>query len=556
MYSDRVVGRRDILKGFAALGTATASRASAKRSNRQAGSTPSREEHRGLHPLLLTADSFKTYVDYFNGMVPEEVINYIPNAQAWTWMRDNVPYFSCPDRQLEQTSYYRWWTYRKNIKQTPKGFIVTEFLKPVKHATEYNAISCAFGHHLTEGRWIHDARFMDEYTSFWLKSGENGGLQPRFHQFSGWAAAASYERWLVTGDTRFLVQLLDSLTLDYRTWQRDRRTPNGLFWQSDVADGMESSISGGRKVKNVRPTINSYMYGNAVAISAIARLAGNEAAAVQYLSDANQLRQLVQQKLWNSRTEFFETLLESGKLADVREEIGFTPWSFNLPDADPRYSLAWKQLMDPKGFFAPYGLTTAEQRDPRCRIEFSGDDCQWNGPVWPFSTSITLRALANLLNSYQQDVVSRSDYFATLIIYAQSQTLLLRNGQRIPWIDENLDPFTGEWLARERKIEEGTFYGRGNHYNHSTFADPIITGLVGLRPRSDETVEVNPLLPAGKWESFCLDNVLYHGHLLTIVWDRTGTKFQKGAGLRVFANGAQIAQGDELARVSGRLPPV
>jgi len=38
---------------------------------------------------------------------------------------------------------------------------------------------------------------------------------------------------------------------------------NGLFWQYDVRDGMEESISGSRTNKNLRPTINSYMFGNA-----------------------------------------------------------------------------------------------------------------------------------------------------------------------------------------------------------------------------------------------------------------------------------------------------
>ena len=41
--------------------------------------------------------------------------------------------------------------------------------------------------------------------------------------------------------------------------------PDGMFWQFDVRDAMEESISGGRKVKNVRPTINSYMAANAAA---------------------------------------------------------------------------------------------------------------------------------------------------------------------------------------------------------------------------------------------------------------------------------------------------
>ena len=48
---------------------------------------------------------------------------------------------------------------------------------------------------------------------------------------------------------------------------RNEKEP-GLFWQHDVRDGMEESISGSRRVRNARPTLNSYMYANAVAISA------------------------------------------------------------------------------------------------------------------------------------------------------------------------------------------------------------------------------------------------------------------------------------------------
>jgi Glycosyl hydrolase family 65, C-terminal domain len=123
----------------------------------------------------------------------------------------------------------------------------------------------------------------------------------------------------------------------------------------------------------------------------------------------------------------------------------------------------------------------------------------------------------------------------------------------VPFIDENLNPLTGEWLARTMKLRKKTFYGRGDHYNHSGFADLVVNGLAGLRPRADSTVEVSPLAPAGKWDWFCLDRVPYHGRMLTIVWDKAGTKFGKGKGLRVLAGGKEIARSAELGRVTGRL---
>ena len=46
----------------------------------------------------------------------------------------------------------------------------------------------------------------------------------------------------------------------------------------------------------------------------------------------------------------------------------------------------------------------------------------------------------------------------------------------------------------------------------------------------------------------------YHGRELTIVWDRDGTRYGRGVGLRVFADGKEIAHADSLRRVTGQLP--
>lgn len=502
---------------------------------------------------ILDPDDFRHYVDFLNRNDRGEETGFVPNANVWEWMKHNIPFFACPDHEVELTYYYRWWAYRKHIKKIPSGFVVSEFLRPVKHATDYNAISCALGFHIAEGRWLKDPDYLDGAIAFWLHAGGNGGLQRALHQFSGWTAAAVFDRWLVDGNREKLLSQFNALQADYIAWERERLTANGLFWQRDVSDGMESSISGGRQVKNLRPTISSYMYGNAVALSAIAEMAGDSALSAEYSAKAGKLRRLVQERLWNRESRFFETVLENGSFAGVREEQGYTPWYFNLPEAGKGHEEAWKQLMDPRGFYAPFGPTTAEQRHPGFRIADNGDDCQWNGPSWPFATSITLRALANVLNDYSQDFISIRDYWRTFLIYTGSQRLRLANGEVIPWVDENLDPFTGIWHARALKIHKKTFYGRGDHYNHSSYADLVITGVVGLRPRSDETVEVHPLLPPEAWAWFALDRVPYHGRSISILWDRTGAHFKKGKGLLIFADGKVIARSRTLARVTARL---
>ena len=71
---------------------------------------------------------------------------------------------------------------------------------------------------------------------------------------------------------------------------------------------------------------------------------------------------------------------------------------------------------------------------------------------------------------------------------------------------------------------------RSRHYNHSTFCDLVIRGLVGIMPRDDNVVEIDPLVPVNSWDWFCLDGVAYHGQQLAIVWDRTGERYKRGAG--------------------------
>jgi hypothetical protein len=78
--------------------------------------------------------------------------------------------------------------------------------------------------------------------------------------------------------------------------------------------------------------------------------------------------------------------------------------------------------------------------------------------------------------------------------------------------------------------------------------------LVGIVPRDDNTVEVDPLIPAGSWNWFCLDGVSYHGHQLTIVWDHTGQHYWRGAGIAIWADGKQIAHSANLSRITGNLP--
>jgi hypothetical protein len=504
----------------------------------------------GAFAAVLEAEAFRPFVDAFNANDSELYPGTFANAQSWTFLRDNIPLFECPDHGMEELYYFRWWTYRKHVRRTADGFVVTEFLPDVPWAGKDNTICCAAGHHFYEGRWLRNPAYLDDYARFWLR----GGGSPRSYSF--WIADALWNRYLVSGDRREILNLLPDLVANYRGWERTNLGDEGLFWQIDDRDGMELPIGGNNYKPSCRPTINTYMFADARAIAAIAALAGRPDVASEFGAKAARLKALVQERLWDPQAQFFKYLpyRRGPELSRGRELIGYTPWYANLPDGG--YEEAWKQLTDPRGFFAPFGPTTAERRDPGFRLSYSGHECQWNGPSWPFATSITLTAMANLLDNYRQNVVGKREYFGLLQAYTRSQHLRREDGTVVPWIDEDLNPLTGEWIARAILLKKGGgIRERGKDYNHSTYCDLIISGLVGLRPRADETVEVAPLLPDETWDYFCLDGLRYHGRLLTVLYDRTGQRYGLGPGLRLLVDGRALASARDLGRLTALLPP-
>src|SRR5436190_12593414 len=103
---------------------------------------------------VLKPDSFAHHVEYFNSMEDENVTNFISNTDSWNWLKKEIPFFECPDREVEEMYYFRWWSFRKHLIKTPQGFVITEFLTTVRHAGIHNTVNCATGFHISEGRWL------------------------------------------------------------------------------------------------------------------------------------------------------------------------------------------------------------------------------------------------------------------------------------------------------------------------------------------------------------------------------------------------------------------
>ena len=285
-----------------------------------------------------------------------------------------------------------------------------------------------------------------------------------------------------------------------------------------------------------------------MAISRMAAEAGQTELSQTFRQKAEAIRDAMNRLLWDG--DFYRTIpCAKGETIDpasrpaveenhrVRELTGYLPWYFAMPEKG-RES-AFRQLMEPEGFFAPWGLTTAEQRHSRFSF-FHEHECLWNGPVWPFATSQTLTAAARLLREYPPvDDFIREDYWTLLRQYALSHRLRGEDGRFRPWIDEDMDPYTGEWTARTQLLADHWNpqrggYERGKDYNHSTFCDLVLDGLLGISTDSNGNLTARPLLP-DNWAYFRVEGLFHAGKRWTVLYDRDGSHYGRGTGIQIFA---------------------
>lgn len=483
----------------------------------------------------------------------------------WDWYKENIPFFECPDADITTTYYYRWELLTKHLTYgSPNtGYVFTEFIDRPFWSGRYGSISCPAGHQLYEARWLNDPQIVRDYSRYWTRT---PGAQPR--RYSTWLADAIWAAHQVHDDPK-ITELLADLVKNYEGWEAEHFTADvGLFWQSGHDDGMEYNINSRqspdilRGAPGFRPTLNAYMWADALAIARIAELAKNGEVAAKFRDKAARIKANLESKLWDPKREFFfhmymrdethdgftvkaNTLThQSGQFAGSpygRELIGYVPWQFNMVDA--RYDAAWKKLMDPDAFYADYGPCTVEKRDPMFLLK--NTCCWWSGQSWPYASAQTLKAMANLLQrepAGSKAPLSNTDYVKQLTIFAESHR---KNG--IPYIAEALNPDTGSFEGHDS-------YNHSEHYFHSSFIDLVITGLAGIIPQDGNSLVVHPLA-LESWPYFALERISYKGHSFAVIWDKTGERYKLGAGLRVFMDGTQVAQSSKLERLKIDVPP-
>jgi hypothetical protein len=266
------------------------------------------------------------------------------------------------------------------------------------------------------------------------------------------------------------------------------------------------------------------------ALSKMATLLGKEEEAKSFAQKSESIVNAMLETVWDESESFFFELTQAEKIRIIgKESNNYAPWAFGLMPDTEEYADAWKYLMDEDVFLATYGITTLEKGNPHYMQTFN-HACLWNGPVWPHTFSLILTAMAEHLRSDSVSHVDADDYYDLLMRYCNchfdsySETKLA--------IREDHDPEENKWIAKSPE------------YNHSTFIDNVLNGLIGIRPMEDG-LEIDPIVPE-EWEYFCVENVTWQGHDLTVIYDKTGEKYGIGAGYKVILDGKLIFENETI----------
>lgn len=203
------------------------------------------------------------------------------------WFLKNVPFLEIDDPEIQSVYYYRWNVWRSHIRQVgPQRTDETEFLTNVPWARQpYTDLNDSSSLHIMDGRWLRDPAYVNSLVDHLYTGAGND------RHFSEFLAAATYAWVQVTGDPAPALRHLDTMKYIYNMWDDHFDAGRNLYWIEPLLDATEYTIASidasgagfhNPPLKNdvadgflggfaFRPSINSYQFANAEAISSLAR---------------------------------------------------------------------------------------------------------------------------------------------------------------------------------------------------------------------------------------------------------------------------------------------
>jgi hypothetical protein len=506
----------------------------------------------------------------------DPLVGRVNSSQAW--YDANLAAFQCSDPMLQKMFYHRAYTLRKNMMNPQLGSLRWPTQSEGRwRSTWYpNVISYGAAHQIREARWLANSAYWTGHLRTWANNQKADHVYPSHvtpagpsdGQYTDWITSTAWDGFLVHPDKALLAELVDKLADNVRGWQQvydsdgdgllmvDSHWWTGMEYQPSFFFFSEYQTSAdfyqpAKPVNLERVDLTAFNFGNAQTVARIYKLLNQPEKAKEFDALAQKIASAVGEKMWDKEKRFFYSLRADDDVpATVKEVIGVYPFYFGMLSAGKGFEAAWDSILDPGQFWTPWPVASVSKECPAYsqdgwpQAQSRAVACMWNGPTWPHANSIVLSAMARTLRSNREagteksSLLTREKLWELFTSFTKAQ--YREQDPVYPWTGEFYNGESGVWKTAERD------------YNHSTWLDILIPEIVGLVPRDDEILEIDPLMPPGALSHFTLDGQRYHGHDITIVWDAPDDDDRHGdgrSGLDVYVDGRLVAENAELARL-------
>ena len=453
-------------------------------------------------------------------------------AEYNLYWAENLPYIDVPKKAVQKAIDYRWWLERFNSLDANIPGYDYQYPVTIEGVLGYNnAIILTQPMHLQDTKWLRSpylaygqllsAGNSSQSSAFLDNPGNRNNWNNHYGQY---LAEAGYEAFNVIGGGAELAENLAYYFGHDATGQlehygnhiegRDLIAYRNNYMTGNDADTISMHAPGTGTWKAHGE--NAYVWAAADAAAKLYEQLGNTEQAKYYRDLADKIKADILELMWCEECQKFETYAvrptgtqhnaNQPNLVKYTESNNYNYFAVGLVPDDAasvtKYKEALKAFSNGKEF-----------------------------PIFPFYTA----------NQVHNQEVSGSNNFSNINFTVQLrlyESALRTYDKEQTYITDDMLAMMAEWMAWNVYPDAGDIrYPNNNEFHNidgrtyenyyrswiyhnilGNYTYLFIEDMAGIQPRSDEKIELSPI--DFSYDHFMVNNARYHGHDLTVVWDK------------------------------------
>ena len=453
-------------------------------------------------------------------------------AEYNLYWAENLPYIDVPKKAVQKAIDYRWWLERFNSLDANIPGYDYQYPVTIEGVLGYNnAIILTQPMHLQDTKWLRSpylaygqllsAGNSSQSSAFLDNPGNRNNWNNHYGQY---LAEAGYEAFNVIGGGAEVAENFAYYFGHDATGQlehygnhiegRDLIAYRNNYMTGNDADTISMHAPGTGTWKAHGE--NAYVWAAADAAAKLYEQLGNTEQAKYYRDLADKIKADVLELMWCEECQKFETYAvrptgtqhnaNQPNLVKYTESNNYNYFAVGLVPDDAasvtKYKEALKAFSNGKEF-PIFPFYTANQVHNQ---EISGSNNFSN-----INFTVQLRLYESALRTYDKEQTYITDDMLAMMA---------------EWMAWNVYPDAGD-VRYPNNNEFHNIDGRTyeNYYRSWIYHNILgnytylfIEDMAGIQPRSDEKIELSPI--DFSYDHFMVNNVRYHGHDLTVVWDK------------------------------------